>query len=215
MKTNLKLKLLTIFVILCTLIVSLILIQNSFTNKAKVSVDWVESNGGHCSFEEHPLSYYLPKFGTNISVLNKIVSIVNLSDSTVDNLDKLKSFKYLKKIFLNNSSIKNISALAYLKNLEEIDLIDTEITELKSISSLSKLKSLFISNTQINNLDYLKNLQNLEVLRISNTNIKSISALYELKNLKAIYAYGVNLKKEEIFRLKKKNPNCEIFREEN
>jgi internalin A len=87
---------------------------------------------------------------------------------------------------LSNSEISDLQPLTGLKNLEGIMLNENKIIDLKPLEELGNLQLLDLSNNQISDLKPLTTLSHLELLLLNSNKISDIQPLAKITNL-----YGV------------------------
>ena len=80
------------------------------------------------------------------STLN--VSVLDLSESGLDDLDSLASFDKLTELYLPNSSVQDLSSLQDLP-IESLDIRGTRVSDFKVISSMTRLKEIAISRSDL------------------------------------------------------------------
>ena len=140
--------------------------------------------------------------GTLISALPEMnverLERLNISDTTIKDLSRLKDAKKLKDISFSNTQVTNISPLKGIK-LNKAHLTGTAVSDISPIASPS-LTELHISGSYISDLSSLKNAYNLEILTANNCGISNSSALKGLP-LKVLDLSG-NLKIDSIETIK-------------
>ena len=165
------------------------------------------SNNNNHFFEDLFSSYGLQN---NLIYLNICYTNYNINDNIFENINNLKSLKYLyiqKFIFDKELKIKlNVLLILSIKNCqnikiseissEKLEILDLSNNEIKEISLLEKincknLKKLDLSNNEISNINKLEkaNFNQLEELYFSFNKISDIDILEKVnfKNLKILY----------------------------
>jgi len=157
------------------------------------AVDWITSNGGHVR--------YAYQYGPDGSF-----------DSAVD----LPGPRWLRELL----GVDFFSPVVY------VDLSRTGAGEVEALAALKSLIFLDVSNTYVTSLEPLSELKRLEYLNIAGTPVVTLSPLWELKNLKKVLIDsrpllgggfrvppGVSIPENQISRLKRILPNCDVSTE--
>lgn len=149
--------------------------------------------------KKHPNLEFLELNNVNVSNLNDIVNLKNLttlgicnSGVTVDltNIDKLTKLDY---IYIEGCSVKNLNGIGKLTQL--LDLALTNCTGITNKLNLNNEKLVYVNfaKSDIQDISFAKNLKNLRSLNISETKVTEISALKGLEKLQY-----VNVREAEI-----------------
>jgi Leucine-rich repeat (LRR) protein len=120
-------------------------------------------------------------------------------------LNKIERKKYYRRMMI---------PLIQQKNLKKLSLSNNVLLEIPSgVSSLTQLESLNISKNMIKKIKgKFSNLQNLKILDLSFNQLKKIpNVIYELKNLQKLSLIGNYISYEDIEKIKKLLPHCEII----
>lgn len=171
---------------------------------------------------------------TDISPLAKLKNLQELSFefAVVSDLAPLAGLENLQKLDLSSTEVTDLTPLVGMKNLQELDLSRTDVTDLSPLAELKNLQYLEIDYTPAVEVTPLAGLKNLETLDLAGTKVTDLGPLARLKNLKTLNLVGSqvtdlsplvglkNLEKlllgkrvddEEVERLKKALPNCDIM----
>lgn len=154
--------------------------------------------------------------GRNISNINGIQYLTNLTNLTLDsnplkdvsplrsltklnyislsNIDALSGISplgnltNLKYLYINNTrTLSDISPLKNLRNLSELSLRDNDISDINVLSNLTNLVTLVLSrNRKLSNITPLSNLSKLVNLHLDGIHITNVSALIKLVNLELL-----------------------------
>lgn len=123
---------------------------------------------------------------------------------TVTTLEKL-TLKYSNTDF----SESNLDGLAHMEHLT-LTIQGPKVSDLSPMASLINLEILQLLNIPATDLSPLKGLTNLRILRLLETQASDLSPLEGLMNLKQLSMGKNQFKKEDVEKLKKKLPNCDI-----
>lgn len=134
------------------------------------------------------------------SAVKKIPNLKYLSlekNTTIADIKLTDDFKNLETLDLSHSSVKNIEGLENLSHLKSIDLTGarnlerlslkglTNLETLKGLDSLSHLKSLTLDEMSMEEIS-VEGMTNLETLILSNSSVKTIKGLEKLHHLKYV-----------------------------
>ena len=135
------------------------------------------------------------------------LTFLNLSHTSVNDLQPIFKLKKLRTLILNRSKVtdKTFENFKLPKNITKLSFAYTKVTSLKFISSDCSLRVLDIRYTKIKVISFLKHCQKLIELKMGNSLINDIQALFQLKNLTYLEIDNLQLNKLELERLKKKN----------
>lgn len=123
----------------------------------------------------------------------------------------LKNHKKLKRLTLSMNNITDISPLKGLTNLEYLALGDNPVKDISVVKNFKKLAYLDIHGTEVTDLSPLSGLTELAELNIASTSPKSFAPLLKLKKLQHVNIYNTDISEEDVAKIKKNNPDCEIF----
>ncbi len=112
------------------------------------------------------------------------VTVLNLNDMNITNLQGLQYFKNLTELYLSGNNISDISVLSGLKKLAYLGLGFNNISDISALASLTDLINLVLDNNNISSISALSNLTKLEDLFLKNNNISDIGQLANLLKLK-------------------------------
>lgn len=151
------------------------------------------------------VAYYddLPQFSINDNIYTTLGEIKSLDD-----LSLLKNLGYLGISYQNGLDISALSNMNYLYGL---DLVNDQISDISALSNLNNLEILNLGKNHISDISALSHLDNLIRVDLWGNQISDISPLLGMTNLKAIVLYGNPIPDEQIEKLKKALPDCEIF----
>ncbi|ULQ51750.1 hypothetical protein [Flavihumibacter fluvii] len=144
------------------------------------------------------------------------LNVKNSNIKSLDNLSKLKKFKYLR--IGDSSKIESIEPLQNLTHLEVLVIENFKnISDFSLLKVLTNLKFLTIEGgmykkqnvDSIRFLADLKNLVYLSTAMITSTN-KSVDTVFKLKNLKTLN-WAFDLTKPEMETLKQELPNLKYL----
>jgi len=111
---------------------------------------------------------------------------LDLSNSSLSDLEEIKIFTNLQKLFLNETEVSDLEPIRLLNKLQRLDLNKTRILDIRPLSELAELRELFMHYTSVSDLEPLRNLTNLVRLGINNTLVSNIEPLKNLTNLEAL-----------------------------
>ena len=145
-----------------------------------------------------------------IPYLKELTSLrfLDLSFSTVTNVDALKELTQLQGLDVSFTGVENIDALKELSGLRTLTLSVTQVENIDALEGLSSLQQLTLSRTRVKNIDALKGLSGLQQLDLSSTKVENIDALKGLSGLQQLDLS--NTKVENIDALKTALPTTEI-----
>lgn len=119
---------------------------------------------------------------TNLKLCKKLVWL-DLSESSVKNIDVLKNMPHLKKVDLSTTQISDISCFKNSKNLSFLSISNTEIHSIPDLSNLKKLETLYISYTKVKDYSEIQNISSLKYLSVRQISTNDFSFLSKLENL--------------------------------
>ena len=132
---------------------------------------------------------FKPKMKISQSTMKQILYLtdVSLPNSSITDLNPLRSLKSLKYLELRFNEIEDLSPLANLGELEYLTLIANNIENIEPLSKLTKLRELRINLNGVCDIGALKNLHNLRKLDIGECgNIQNLSPLQDLTGLEEL-----------------------------
>ncbi|PHS11940.1 MAG: hypothetical protein COA78_08770 [Blastopirellula sp.] len=109
-----------------------------------------------------------------------------------------------------NDDIADLAPLASLTDLKKIWIPFSNVTDLSSIAHLTQIEELSLSGSSVTDLSPLENFKHLKELVLNATEVESLEPLFKLKRLSRVYLWGTKVSKEEVSRLQKALPDCEI-----
>ena len=114
-------------------------------------------------------------------------------------IEKLKSKKYIKYLYLNNNKISTIECLRGFENLYLLLLTNNSmLNNLEGLQNLQKLTYLYAQYCDLYNTKGLENCTSLYYLKLTkNSNLTTLNGLENSKNLTYIYAEECSLGKNE------------------
>jgi len=135
------------------------------------------------------------------------VSIIDLSDNNITNVDELSKLIRLTSLNLNNNNVKDVSVLKdlvnlnviklsgndgvtgyqYLEYLNELDLSNTNLVVLEDITNNDYLYNLNLSNNTQLDFESLKLPDGIAELSLDNTNFSNV----DLSNLNELYSLSL------------------------
>ena len=123
----------------------------------------------------------------NIDIITslKTLTVLDISNTGITNIDWISELNNLKSLFLdNNSSIKDFSILENLTNIEKLKLGGLEINNLEILENFKNLKELELIGNNIEDISSLENLKELTKLELGSNNIENINVIRHLNKLK-------------------------------
>ena len=95
---------------------------------------------------------------------------------------------------------KDIQDLKYFTKLEKLYIQNNRLTDLSPLSSLTNLKELYCANNDVSSLEFIKGMKKLEIVDFSENNISDLSPLSGLTSLTEISIYDNPIKSLEPLR---------------
>lgn len=135
-----------------------------------------------------PMLQELTLSGCSLSTIKglenaKQLTVLDLSDNTIRNIDPLKSLTGLKKLYIHHNSLNDLSALASCTELTQLDISYNLVTSLDSISGLSQLSWLNVSHNMVTQIGLLGKLTGLTSLSLAHNELTDIAPLSACLNL--------------------------------
>jgi hypothetical protein len=101
------------------------------------------------------------------------------------------------------------------ESVRYVNLIQTPVNDLSPLLELTNLESLDLSGIEVNvplllDLSPIAEMKKLKELRLINTPVSELSPLAELKNLETLAGFSWWVNEEQVEKLRKALPNCEI-----
>lgn len=150
------------------------------------------------------------------------LEVLSLEDCSVEYIDSLSSFSYLKKLNLsenplNQSELENLvqlpnlieldlsmtqildtSVLGVLSSLIRLDLnFNTKLYEIKGLEGLSSLQHLDLEFSRIDNFSKIEVNENIQSMNFSSVSVTQILGLEKYSNLKSLDLSGSKISKME------------------
>lgn len=113
----------------------------------------------------------------------KKLTLLDLSDNTVRNIDILGQMTELKDLYLQNNTLLDLSALSTCTSLSKLDISSNAITSLSPICILPNLRWLNAADNSISEITQLGKLTNLTHLSLAKNRLTDVSALASCTNL--------------------------------
>ena len=110
-----------------------------------------------------------------------------------------------------NKEIHDLAPLSMLNQLTRLNLSGTSVSDLGPLSSMGGLRELNISHTSVRSLRPLEKLSNLKLINIENTAVSNLMPLVNNSNLSRIDADHSNVKSQDVFAFRKKNPQALVI----
>lgn len=159
---------------------------------------------------------------TDLEPLEHMYSLESLyiSSKNLEDITPIGELINLKNLSIGGSQINgmgfsgklsDISSIENLINLETLSISDCQVEDIKAVKRLSKLTLLWIYKTPVRDITPLAELIMLKDLRLHNNNISNVSVLENLKELEYLTLTGNPIVEEQLVRLQKKLPNCDIL----
>jgi Leucine-rich repeat (LRR) protein len=105
----------------------------------------------------------LPSIAALLAKVPPLQSL-DLSRTTVKNLEPLKGLTALQSLDLSGTTVSNLQPLKGLTALQWLDLSGTTVSNLEPLKGLTALQSLNLTGTPVNNLEPLKGLTELQII---------------------------------------------------
>ncbi|PQD96203.1 hypothetical protein CYL18_06285 [Pradoshia eiseniae] len=146
-----------------------------------------------------------------IDILNGLpnLSYIDISDSSIFNVDFTNGFSKLEQLVISNcelepeklnlSSLSNLRSLGYeyntgdlcflsnLTNLEYLRVIGYDFEDLSILENLVNLKTLDLINNNIKDINDVVKFSNLSALNLNNNQIENIEPISQLSKLEYLY----------------------------
>ena len=128
------------------------------------------------------------------------VEQLDLSGTGISDLEPLKAFVNLTKLYLHDSPISNLDPLIPLIRLRELRLSRTRVSHLHPVAGLTNLQRLWVDGTEVRDIEPLRNLTGLEWLDLGYTPVTNIESLRGLTNLKMLWLPATQIREFEHLR---------------
>ena len=126
--------------------------------------------------------------------------------STNPGKEELAKLTKIDSINVSNTSITDLEPLARLRQLRKIILANTSVSDLAPLQSFMDVTYLDISTTQVGDISVINQFKKLTALRASNTQIKSLNPELLLPKLEVLYADNTGLNDDMVKRFIDTNP---------
>jgi Leucine-rich repeat (LRR) protein len=114
-------------------------------------------------------------------------------------------------VHIETAQITNLTPLAELESLKRIAVIEAAVSDLTPLANLKQLAILELPRTQVSDLTHLAALESLEFLDLSYTPVSDLSPLLRLKNLQYLKVRGTLVDQEQVAKLRRALPHCDIL----
>lgn len=159
---------------------------------------------------------------TDLEPLSHMYSLesLHISSNNLEDITPIGELINLKNLSIGGSEyngmgfsgkLSDITPIENLINLESLSISDCQIEDIGAVRKLSKLTLLWIYKTPVRDISPLKELVMLEDLRLHSNNISDISVLENLKELEYLTLSGNPIVLEQLDRLQKEIPDCDIL----
>lgn len=138
------------------------------------------------------------------------LKILTISNTRVNDVSPLRELPKLQELNLPNNPISEVPQITDFKKLELLNLENTSIEDLKIIGQAYWIKTLNIAGTKIKKLKGIEEMTGLENLMINNTLIKSMNELWGLPNLKKVTCYRTRINTKTLQEFKSAFPEVEV-----
>jgi hypothetical protein len=106
--------------------------------------------------------------------------------------------------------VLQILDIHYFADVTCVDFFTSEINDLRPLAGLKDIERLALYNVPVSDLTPLAELNNLQRLSLIGTDVRDLTPLAALKNLKRFDIRVSPVDKEQVAKLRKALPNCEI-----
>ena len=153
-------------------------------------------------------------------MINRISRILNnkiktnplsIDSGIVFILDKKYDIETTTSLDLHNNQLTSIPDLSKLVNLEYLYLYNNQLTSIPDLSKLVNLQRLDLSNNELTSIPDLSKLVNLRELYLNNNKLTELPDLSKLVNLETLLLYNNKLTENEINKIIKMLPNCNVY----
>jgi len=117
------------------------------------------------------------------------LTVLDISQQGITNLEGLQYAVNLKQITANNNAIADLSPIAYLGHLRTLYLSDNGISDLSPLMHLKNLKTLYLENNQIVELSALQGID-LYDLSLGANDIADLSPLSSAIHMQRLNLFG-------------------------
>ncbi|MCH5191299.1 MAG: leucine-rich repeat domain-containing protein [Oscillospiraceae bacterium] len=112
---------------------------------------------------------------------------LNISNTSVSDVDMLSEFSQLTELYADNNSIKSIDSLASCPALSIVSLNGNGIDDLMPLSACTRLKTLCVNGNKLSSLEGLENCIELEEIQAGSNGITTIDALKNTTLLRFVF----------------------------
>ncbi len=138
---------------------------------------------------------------------------INLSGTSIVNLDVLRNLLQLELLKLDNTPVVTIPPLIYLRKLSALYIDHTGISSLDFVKFFPCLRKLSCAGTPIHDLSPVSGLKLLEELDVSNTAVASLQPIAQLKGLKKIICDATPVSEQEIIEFRRQHTDALVIYE--
>lgn len=149
---------------------------------------------------------------SDLSPLAKLSQLerLNAAKNQISDLSPLANLPSLRQLIASDNSISDLTPLAGLGSLTTIEIADNQVSDILALSALENLSTLNLSRNSITDIKALKTLSSLTMLDLSDNPVSDVSPLSGLKGLLELNLSGTKVSNEDIAKLKKELPGCQI-----
>ncbi|PHS12897.1 MAG: hypothetical protein COA78_07640 [Blastopirellula sp.] len=164
------------------------------------NLDNIEAVEVELHFQENLL--YVTKFNCPVCL--------TLYTQMMDDLSPLEEIPHLISLYLEGDNISDISFLANQNNLNSLELNASSVTDFSPLLKLEQLDHLQFHSNTLTNLEIIAKLKTLESMSLTTPKVTDLSPLHNLANLEYLSLINMKVPQEEILKLQKKFPACQI-----
>ena len=149
---------------------------------------------------------------TDLSPLAKLNQLERLSagKNQISDISALSGCSSLRQLIISDNTVSDLTPIAGMNNLTTLEAANNQITDILALSGLTNLSTLNLSGNKISDIKAVKTLSSLTILDLSDTAVSDVSSLSSLKGLLELNLTGTNVSKENLDKLKKDLPGCQI-----
>jgi hypothetical protein len=104
----------------------------------------------------------------------------------------------------------DLTPLAEFSKLVVLSFDHAEVSDFSALAGLNNLEVLHIEGLRVTDISTLAELPSLRMLGLRTTNLSDLTPLHGLQNLDTIFLQDAHVSKDEVDRLQKALPNCQI-----
>ena len=108
--------------------------------------------------------------------------------------------------------VVDLGPVGRLKRLEELYLNDTGVKDLGPLAGLGEMRTLYVNDTEVADLQPLAGLGKLERLHVIGDPVRDLAVLNGVKSLRHLMVVQTKVSAEEVEKLRRELPACEIVR---